>query len=110
MLISLAEDYRKSSSIVLVESLTLIAIALEIALVVVCTVVVDAAYNVALGIAIDLGIALLLDKANNLALFVFDVVRHNFSFSVQGHNVHNPKHRCQDERRSLYFLPVCKQE
>ncbi len=76
MLISLAEDYKKSSSIVLVESLSLIAIALEIALVVVCTVVVDAAYNVALGIAIDLGIALLLDKTNNLALFVFDVVRH----------------------------------
>jgi hypothetical protein len=37
---------------------------------------VDAAYNVALGIAIDLGIALLLDEANNLALFVFDIVRH----------------------------------
>jgi hypothetical protein len=76
VLISLAEDYKKSSSIVLVESLALIAIALEIALVVVCTVVVDAAYNVALGIAIDLGIALLLDKTNNLALFVFDIVRH----------------------------------
>ena len=76
MLISLAEDYRKSSSIVLVESLALIAIALEIALVVVGAIVVDAAYNVALGIAIDLGIALLLDKTNNLSLFVFDIVRH----------------------------------
>jgi hypothetical protein len=68
--------YKKSSSIVLVESLALIAIALEIALIVVCTIVVDTAYNVALGIAIDLGIALLLDEANNLALFVFDIVRH----------------------------------
>ena len=76
MLISLAEDYEKSSSIVLVESLALIAITLEIALVVVGAVVVDTAYNVALGIAVDLGIALLLDKTNNLALFVFDVVRH----------------------------------
>jgi len=68
--------YKKSSSIVLVKAHTLIAIALKVALVVVCTVVVDAAYNVALGIAIDLDVALLLDKANNLALFVFDIVRH----------------------------------
>jgi hypothetical protein len=68
--------YKKSSSIVLVKAHTLIAIALEVALVVVCAVVVDAAYNVALGIAIDLDVALLLDKANNLALFVFDIVRH----------------------------------
>ncbi len=68
--------YKKSSSIVLVEALALVAIPLEVALVVVCTIVVDTAYNVALGIAIDLGIALLLDKANNLALFVFDIVRH----------------------------------
>ena len=64
------------SLVLLEETLALIAISLEVALVVVCTVVVDAAYNVALGIAVNLGIALLLGEANNLALFVFDIVRH----------------------------------